>query len=70
MGTLKYTPLRDKYIKHSFHLGPAKTRVCKKTFMETLDIKPGFIRGVISRKDPLTGVVRKYQRGKSMINYN
>ena len=70
MGTLKYSPGRVKYIKHSFHLGPAKTQVCKKTFMETLDIKPGFIRGVISRKDPLTGVVRKYQRGKSMINYN
>ena len=70
MGTLKYTPGRERNIKHSFHLGPAKTQVCKKTFMETLDIKPGFIRGVISRKDPLTGVVRKYQRGKSMINYN
>ena len=70
MGTLKYSPGRVKYIKHSFRLGPAKTQVCKKTFMETLDIKPGFIRGVISRKDPLTGVVRKYQRGKSMINYN
>ena len=70
MGTLKYTPWRDKYIKHSFHLGPAKTQVCKKTFIETLDIKPGFIRGVVKRKDPVTGAVRKYQRGKSMINYN
>ena len=70
MQILKFTPERQKNIKHSFHLGPAKTQVCKKTFMETLDIKPGFIRGVVRRKDPVTGAVRKYQRGKSMINYN
>lgn len=70
MQILKFTPGRQKNIKHSFHLGPAKTQVCKKTFMETLDIKPGFIRGVVRRKDPVTGAVRKYQRGKSMINYN
>ena len=70
MQILKFTPGRTKNIKHSFHLGPAKTQVCKKTFMETLDIKPGFIKGVVGRKDPVTGAVRKYQRGKSMINYN
>ena len=70
MKSMKFTFGRQKNIKHSYHLGPAKTQVCKKNFMDTLDIKPGFIRGVVARKDPVTGAVRKYQRGKSMINYN
>ena len=69
MTILNYKPGR-KRLKHSFHLGPARTEVCKKTFSDTLAIKDPFIKGVISMRDPETGVVREYKRGKSMINFN
>ena len=69
MTITNYAPGKQR-LKHTFRLGPARTEVCKQNFMETLAIGPHYIRGVISRRDPLTGVVREYQRGKSMINFN
>ena len=66
---MNYAPGKQR-LRHTFHLGPASNEVCKQNFMETLAIGPSYIRGVIHRRDPLTGVVREYQRGKSMINFN
>ena len=55
---------------YSYILGFADTQVCQKTFMDTLDLKPGYIKGLNQRRDKRTGIVRPSKQGKSKINYN
>ena len=55
---------------YTYHLGFADIKVCRKTFMDTLDLKPGYIKCLNHRRDPLTGLVRPSKQGKSKINYN
>ena len=53
-----------------YSLGKDYTEVCKKTFMDTLDIKPTYLRCLNKRRDRITGKVRPSKRGKSKIKSN
>ena len=57
-------------IHYTYHLGYADTQVCQKTFYDTLDLKPGYIKGLNNMRNPVTGIVRASKQGKSKINYN
>ena len=60
----------DKRLKYSFRLGFDRIKVCKTTFMATLDIRPGVLRGVNKRRDKITGAIQPTRRGKRKLNNN
>lgn len=54
---------RDSSFKYFFWKGETKTQVCRKFFLNTLDLKKDYVMGTVRRKDEF-GMLRDVQSGK------